>query len=223
MIVSNSIEKDAIKKMLDDIDDAFAEHMKIMYISGAGDPFASPSYRDYLRNFDPNKFKNLRSIFIHSNASLWDKKMWDTMPNIHNYVKACEISIDAGTKETYENITRLNGKWEVLIDNLKFISTLKGIHTIRVSFVVQKANYKEMNIFVDLIQSIFGNRAEIFFGKINNWATYTEEEFKDVKIWDAEHPEHLQFIDEFNKVCYRYGVSTNMYEFAVPIKNKRLI
>ena len=49
------------------------------------------------------------------------------------------------------------------------------------------------------------------------------EEFKDVKIWDAEHPEHLQFIDEFNKVCYRYGVSTNMYEFAVPIKNKRLI
>ena len=34
--------------------------------------------------------------------------MWDSMPNVHKYVKSCEISIDAGTKDTYENKTRLD-------------------------------------------------------------------------------------------------------------------
>ena len=44
--------------------------------------------------------------------------------NIHRFVKSCEISIDGGTKDTYENKTRINGKWDELIDNLKFIAQL---------------------------------------------------------------------------------------------------
>ena len=44
--------------------------------------------------------------------------MWDSMPNVHKYVKSCEISIDAGTKDTYENKTRLGGNWENLMNNL---------------------------------------------------------------------------------------------------------
>jgi hypothetical protein len=38
------------------------------------------------------------------------------MPNIHQYVTSCEISVDAGTKETYETKTRINGNWDILLD-----------------------------------------------------------------------------------------------------------
>lgn len=225
MIVANSTENAEIRKMLGEIDDAFAEHLKIMYISGAGDPFASPEYRNYLRNFDPKKFKQLQVIHIHSNASLWNKKMWDSMPNIHNYVKSCEISIDAATKDTYENHTRLNGNWETLLENLNFIKTLGNIRTKRFSFVVQKSNYKEMSLFVDLIRSIFGNKEniEIYFGKVNDWNSYTEEEYKAIKVWDKEHPEHQQFVEEFNKMWKKGNIHSNMCEFIIPEKNTRLI
>ena len=44
------------------------------------------------------------------------------MTSIHPYVHTCEISIDAGVKDTYENVTRLGGNWETLLKNLEFIN-----------------------------------------------------------------------------------------------------
>ena len=67
--------------------------------------------------------------------------MWDSMKSIHPYVKTCEISIDAATKDTYENKTRIGGDWDELINNLKFISTLPNLKKIKPSFVVQ--NHKQ--------------------------------------------------------------------------------
>ena len=46
------------------------------------------------------------------------------MKNIHKYVKSCEISIDSASKDIYENKVRLGGKWDDLIENLKYIATL---------------------------------------------------------------------------------------------------
>ena len=50
--------------------------------------------------------------------------MWNSMKSIHPFVKVAEVSIDAATKDTYENKTRLNGNWDKLLDNLKFIAKL---------------------------------------------------------------------------------------------------
>jgi MoaA/NifB/PqqE/SkfB family radical SAM enzyme len=212
-IVENKDGLERIEKTISEIDTYYSNDVKTLYITGSGDPFASPSFRNYLRNFDPSKYKNLRSMHLHTNASMWNEEMWNSMPEIHRYVNSCEISIDAGTKETYETKTRLGGNWDNLMSNLKFISKIQTLEKIKTSFVVQDSNYTEMEKFYNLMYSIFGKRVNVFFGKITNWGTFSEGEFKMKQVWDKNHPEHDLFKKEFNKIWMNQNLFHNMYEF----------
>lgn len=218
-IIANSNEIKQIKSTINEIEIEFGKDVKTLYITGSGDPFISVGFRDFLRNFDNKKWPNLKSIHLHTNATYWNKKMWDSMVNVHKYVKSCEISIDAATKETYENKVRLNGNWDDLVDNLKFISTIPTLKVIKTSFVVQKENYKEMKQFYELMISIFGEKVEVFYGKINNWGTFTNEIFNNHKVWDISHPEHLEFIDEVNSFLPTNQCWHNLQEFIKPKKD----
>jgi MoaA/NifB/PqqE/SkfB family radical SAM enzyme len=213
LIVESSEGIKRIEKTIEEIDTHYSKNVKNLYVTGTGDPFVSVSFRNYLKNFNPSKYPNLEAIHLHTNASMWTKDMWDSMPNIHQYVKSCEISIDAGTKDTYENHTRIGGNWDVLMNNLYFISTIKTLKSIKTSFVVQRSNYKEMCIFYDKMYSIFGNNVQIFFGKITNWGTFSEEEFENVMVWNESHPEHEEFKKELNKIWRKERVFHNLYEF----------
>jgi MoaA/NifB/PqqE/SkfB family radical SAM enzyme len=221
LIVESSKGIKRVEKTIDDIDNHFSQHVKTLYITGSGDPFVSVGFRNYLRNFNPTKYPKLQSIHLHTNASMWNKEMWDSMSNIHKYVRTCEISIDAGTKDTYENKTRLGGNWENLLSNLKFISTLP-IGKIKTSFVVQDSNYMEMEEFYNLMYSIFGKKVNVFFGKITNWGTFSESDFKTKQVWDVNHPEHHLFKNELNKIWKNQNLFHNLYEF-IDITNKTLI
>ena len=151
LIVESSKGIERIEKTIDEIDTYYSQNVKTLYITGTGDPFVSVSFRNYLRNFNPEKYPKLQNIHLHTNASMWNKEMWNSMPNIHKYVHTCEISIDAGTKDTYENKTRLGGNWKNLLSNLKFINTIPTLTSIKTSFVVQDTNYTEMEIFYNIL------------------------------------------------------------------------
>jgi len=220
LIVEDSKGIQRVEKTIEDIDKYYSQHVKTLYITGSGDPFVSVGFRNYLRKFNPKKYPNLEKIHFHTNASMWNKEMWDSMPNVHKYVKSCEISIDAGTKDTYENKTRLGGDWENLMNNLKFINTLRM--SVKTSFVVQDTNYMEMETFYNLMYSIFGKKVNVFFGKITNWGTFSEGEFKLKQVWDVEHPEHQLFKKEFNKIWKNRNLFHNLYEF-IDTTNKTLI
>ena len=220
LIVENGEGIQRVEKTIEDIDNYYSANVKTLYITGSGDPFVSVGFRNYLRNFNPKKYPKLISIHLHTNASMWDKKMWDSMPNIHNYVDTCEISIDAGTKDTYENKTRIGGNWENLMNNLKFINTLPI--RVKTSFVVQDTNYMEMETFYNLMYSIFRKKVDVFFGKITNWGTFSEGEFKLKQVWDINHPEHELFKKEFNKIWKNQNLFHNLYEF-IDTTNKTLI
>jgi len=217
---SNGIKR--IEKTIEEIDTYYSANVKTLYITGTGDPFVSVGFRNYLRNFNTKKYPKLQSIHLHTNASMWNQEMWESMPNVHKYVKTCEISIDAGTKDTYENKTRLGGNWENLLNNLKFISTIPTLYRVKTSFVVQDSNYMEMETFYNLMYSIFGEKVNVFFGKITNWGTYSEGEFKLKQVWNFEHPEHMLFKKEFNKIWRNQRLFHNLYEF-IDNTNKTLI
>lgn len=210
-----------VEKTIEEIEEQLSDSIKTLYITGTGDPFTSPSFRNFLRNFDKKRYPVLNNIHLHTNATKWNPKMWESMKGIHPYVKTCEISIDAGTKDTYENKTRLGGNWDELLENLKFIKTLPKLKKVKVSFVVQQANYKEMETFYDLMTSIFGNKVLVYFGKIINWGTFSEEEFKNHKVWDETHPEFEQFVQEVNKALPRKQALSNLGDYI--IKSKSLL
>lgn len=213
MFIANSTQIKEVELTIEDIQNKYSNSIKTLYITGSGDPFISVGFRNFLRTFDPLKYPKLEYIHLHTNATMWNPKMWESMKAIHPYVKTCEISIDAGTKDTYENKTRLNGNWDELIENLKFISTLKDLYSVKTSFVVQNDNFREMKIFYDLMLSIFGLKAKVFFGKITNWGTFTEEEFKVHKIWDPTHPYYGEFVRAVNAVVLKKQVFHNLQEF----------
>lgn len=206
----NKIKK--VKATIEEIENKYSDTLEWLYITGSGDPFVSVAFRDFLRNFDPKKYPKLTNIHLHTNASQWNRKMWNSMKSIWPYVKTCEISIDAGSKNTYENITRLGGNWENLLNNLEFIREIPKLTYVKTSFVVQDTNYNEMSTFLELMKSIFGKKVHVFFGKVTNWGTFNEGEFKIKKVWDTEHPEYHKLQVEFEKVWRDPQVFHNMYE-----------
>jgi hypothetical protein len=148
------------------------------------------------------------------------------MTAIHQHVKMAEISIDAATKDTYENKTRLGGNWDVLMKNLEFISKIKTIETLIFSFVVQKNNFREMEQFVLLIDSLFkhtGIKTIIQFQKVVQWPSISDERYKDMKIWEPTNSEYKDFVKELMKINNYKNIIHNLNEHKLINIEKKLI
>jgi hypothetical protein len=70
-----------------------------------------------------------------------------------------------------------------------------------------------MTEFLELIYGIFGSKTKVFFGRITNWGTFSDGQFKLLDVGDINHPEHNLFLKEFKKVSTNPYVFHNMYEF----------
>jgi len=209
-IMADGEELEFIDETINKIINVYGKNIKMLYLSGSADPFASKSLRKLLLNFDRNKLPNVTHIHIHTNGLLLNEKMWKSLSHIHDLIKTIEISVDASKKETYE-IVRRGGNWETILENLKFISTIK-LYDKRISFVVQDTNYKEMENFYNLMTNIFKNDIDVYFNKITNWGTYSEGEFALKQIWNESHPEFKNFLIELNKINKKYKCIHNMYD-----------
>jgi pyruvate-formate lyase-activating enzyme len=209
-IMANGEEIEFIDKTMSRVINEFGESITMLYLSGSADPFASKSIRKLLLNFDTTKFPKLQQIHLHTNGLLLTEKMWSSLSHIHHLINTIEISIDSSNKETYE-IIRRGGKWETLISNLQFISKIK-MNDKRVSFVVQDTNYIEMEDFYNLIMNMFNGDVKVYFNKITNWGTYSDDEFKVKQIWNESHPEFYIFLHQLNKINNKHKCIHNMYD-----------
>jgi hypothetical protein len=195
----------SVEKKLTEINDEISPFVERLVLSGSADPFFSKSFRQFLITLDSNRFKKLKSIHLHTNGSLWTPEMWEKMNGIHRYVNTCEISIDAATKETYETKTRIGGNWDVLHENLKFITKIPTIKEYIFSFVVQDTNYREMHDFYKMIKSYMDKREtkvkwDIRTNVISDWGTFSEAEFKIKNVANPDHAEYNSFLLELDKV-----------------------
>lgn len=210
-IVLSSEGNKKVQKRIEDITDEFGKTIHTIYTSSSGEPFASPATKNFFRTFDKFKFPKLRNIHLHTNATLWDEKMWESVKPIHPYVKSIEISIDAGNKFTYENVTRIGGDWDKLIHNLQFINSIDTIKSIKTSFIVQSVNYSELKQFLDLMKSIFGKKVVVYFGKLQDWGTYQlGEEFNSMDVSLSTHPHHQSFLEHLKSVYKDEQVFSNL-------------
>jgi hypothetical protein len=132
-----------------------------------------------------------------------------------------EISIDAATQDTYENKTRLGGKWDVLMANLEFIKTIDTIYTIIFSFVVQQNNFREMEAFILLIRGLFKDskiKTVIQLQKVVQWPSISDERYKQMKIWEPTNPEYNDFVIELAKIKKYEDILHNLNEHAITTK-----
>lgn len=163
-------------------------------VTGSGDPFASRIFREFLFELDGEDFPNLR-VNLQTNGVLLTPKNWRRMRRIHRNIDTVLVSFDAARPETYA-ITRRGGHWATLLDNVRALGEFRRrgeLGQLRLDFVVQQANYREMPAFVELAESLGADYAS--FSKVLDWGTWSRSVFELQCIWHEDHPEFGEFLE----------------------------
>jgi len=175
-----------------------------IYVTGSGDAFGSPYFRQLIRTLNPDEMPRLKWIHLHTNGLLWTPENWKRIPErVRALIKTAEISIDAATPGTYA-INRRGGNYEKLLKNLEFIASLRKagpLESVTISMVVQENNFQEMVDFVWLGQR-FGFDT-VYFSQLVNWGTFTDEEYRRRAVHRRDHPRHSDFIEILNDDIFK--------------------
>lgn len=194
--VAKGEEKEKIHNITERIKSDYLKNCEFLILAGDGEVFLSDEYRSIYTDpeCDP------KYIRILSNGMLFNEKKWNELTAGKTSKIMMTVSIDAATKESYEKIRR-GGKFDILKKNMEYAASLKKngvLRYLRFNFVVQRENYKEMPLFVKWGEELGVD--EIFFTKILNWGTYTDEEFKNISMMESDgitpKPELLEILND---------------------------
>lgn len=162
-------------------------------IAGNGDPFASRIYGRMLNALDAEKYPNL-FVTLHTNGLLFTPDRWKELQKGQASIDTVEVSVDAGSAETYA-LNRRGGSFETLLERLEFIGGLrrdKKLKRLLLSFVVQTNNFHEMKDFVEIGRRFHADT--IIFSRLNNWGTFPATVLASRSVHLAEHPRHQEFL-----------------------------
>lgn len=163
------------------------------YISGGGEPFSSPHYRDLLARLNRRDYPQL-TVYLVTNGQLLTPKRWTCLPDLPEMISILSVSVDAARAETYERL-RPPGRWTTLMANLEYISELRRSGTIpcfQLNFVVQHDNFREMLEFAELGERL-GVDA-LWFQRLVNYGTYDEATFEALDVGSPRHGDHEELL-----------------------------
>lgn len=177
-------------------------------ITGSGDPIGSRHFRHVLQRLTAAPSAS-RRIQLQTNGVLLNEKAWLDL-RLEGHVSTVWVSVDAATKTTYESIRR-GGSFERLCRNLHFLGRIraeKRIDLLRLDFVIQAANFREMPEFVDLARSIGADG--VHFLMLRNWGTYSPDEYERLNVGSTRHAEH----DAFREILSNTQLSSSFVDFG---------
>lgn len=115
-----------------------------------GEPLLDEVSKGIIYGFDSKKHPNCRLAMVTNGTLLTPGNVARLLTKNLGWV---EISLDAATKSTYENI-RINGRWEHTLGGIeRLLHSRKAAgkcFPVYLSMVVQKMNLNEISAFVDL-------------------------------------------------------------------------
>src|SRR5262249_39781789 len=100
-----------------------------LHLTAWGDPFASRHYRSILEALGQPEFEGVKLSLLTNGLGL-TSHTWKAMPPLAKRIVELRVSVDAATKETYENVRR-PGRWEVLRENLDVMGEVNRAGTFR--------------------------------------------------------------------------------------------
>jgi pyruvate-formate lyase-activating enzyme len=191
LIVAKKAEVDRMNAMAERVIMPLVKATLRLHLTGSGDPFASHHFRHVIKRLTSGETPDLK-ISLQTNGLLL-KASWDDL-GLEGYVGWVVVSIDAVRPETYA-VLRRGGQLDSLLENLEFLSELRRanrVKHVRLDFVVQSFNYREMPEAAELMRG-FGFDG-IKFQMIRSWNTYAPEEFAKHDIGCPDHPEFGAFL-----------------------------
>jgi glycosyltransferase involved in cell wall biosynthesis len=195
-IIMETAHGKAILDIQKRLEDEALRDARLLYITGSGDPFGSPLFREWLRTMDAAKMPNLERIHLHTNALLWTERSWQAIPErTRSFIRSATLSIDAATAETYA-VNRRGGDFATLLERLAFIAELRKtgpLTYLEIHMTVQANNYREMPGFVRLGRE--HNCDRVSFHQLLDWGSFSPEEYAARAIQLKSHPEHRAFLE----------------------------
>jgi|GEM_PF-673221 len=178
-----------------------------LHLTAWGDPFASRHYRSILEALRDSDFDAVKLSILTNGLGL-TKSVWETMPHLRDKIVELRVSVDAATKETYENVRR-PGRWDVIRENLRVMGEINSTGTFvrnrpdaevfpgfddaisfSLAFVVQSANFREMPAFVKLAEEV--NADSVIFQRYYSFGHEGSRVFSAKDVASAAHPEHSE-------------------------------
>lgn len=170
IMISSGPEFDNKVQMVERVNQWLSAETNPVYITmtGNGDPLASHIIRPIIKKW---KHTYNHRVELKTNGLLAKKQLQNL--EFLNGIDRFSISIDAGSKEVYEDVRR-PGKWEILLENLEFIkSTGKSTWF---NFVVQRNNYKDLENFYKLCDQYNATPCLL---PMSDWGTWTHNPTDD--------------------------------------------
>ena len=143
------------KTLLNLVQDLSKTKIKSIAFTGGGEPTMNPSLKDAIVYLKKNS--NIQ-LGMYSNGSMM--KRFDLFDTIVESLEWIRVSIDAGTKKSYDDlrVTNSSNNFDVVISNIKKLierkKELKSNIIIGVGFVVTQDNYNEVIDFANLFKDI---------------------------------------------------------------------
>lgn len=160
-------------------------HIRTLITSGCGEPLSSPLFWGLCSHLESVELHRDFGLQLMTNGLLATARNVERILRVVGRIVRIDVSIDAACEETYL-VNRRGGDWQVLMDNL---AHLAGTDIpLRLNFIVQADNFREMPKFVELASRF--NARYIRFDAINNWSTYTQDEYSKVAVHFPSHPQH---------------------------------
>lgn len=193
-LLMDEMEKEKVRQITTIIKEQLLDSATEVTMSGHGDPFASPAYREVLQHLNQQGAQGPK-LRLHSNGQLWTQKRWDQFSNLHDRVTAAEISVDAASADTYQR-NRPGGDFSVLQENLEYLA--QQPFPLTLSMVVQANNFAEIPQFVELAAKL---HARVYLSQLVNWGTFDKHEFLARAVHLPDHPQHNQLRTVLGKIC----------------------
>ena len=192
LILARKAEQARLNRIADAVLFPLLASAERLRVTAGGDPFGSAHFQYVLRHLDRASNPALR-LDLQTNGILLTPRLWETL-KLEGKVDQLIVSLDAAAPETYE-VVRRGGRFDALLANLAFMATLRRerrIRRLRLDFVVQAANFREMPRFVELARGFAADWVK--FQMVRSWGTWTTQEFAFHNIGDRPHPDYADFL-----------------------------
>lgn len=174
------------------------ESLEVIKLSNGGEVFYSQLQRKLLKSLNSTDFPKLRRVHVVSNGTLFSKKAYkDLAPGTH-FIKDVNISLDAGTKETYHKVR--GPYWEQVLENVRWLGEMRRAGCLdyySFHIIITKDNYKDIPQMIELGRECSTDRVLIQPFLKGDRQGYTDYEEQAIHL--TTHPEYQQFIDLLNQ------------------------
>jgi radical SAM protein with 4Fe4S-binding SPASM domain len=186
-----------------------------------GEPLMNPRYFENTRKMAEACPRAI--VSLTTNGSFLTPQNIDRLLDFGRITWVC-VSVDAGTKETYERI-REGGKWEILITNLSRLiaeRTRRRLSSpvVSTNFIVMKSNFRELPLYVKKMANLgvdfigAGNAFNVFSSDLDQGIFDTPWKVSEV----AEERERV--LRQALSIDLPHGTSLQLPSF---IPNKRSV